>query len=78
MNIDRFGLDEVDRKILEIMMNNFHGGPVGADTLAAAIAEDVDTIETIYEPYLLQIGMIERTPRGRKLTPVAEKHLKNI
>ncbi len=75
LNIDDRGLDEVDRKILHTIMTTFNGGPVGVETLAAAVAEDVDTIEMIYEPYLLQIGMIERTPRGRKTTLDAHRHL---
>lgn len=75
LNIDAQGLDEVDRKILLSIIEKFDGGPVGLNTLAAAVAEEMDTIETIYEPYLLQIGMIERTPRGRTVTKLAHKHL---
>lgn len=75
LNIDEHGLDEVDRKILSAIIDKFRGGPVGLNTLAAATAEEMETIETIYEPYLLQIGMIERTPRGRMVTELAEKHL---
>ena len=75
LNVDEYGLDEVDRKLLETIIEKFEGGPVGLNTLAAAVAEEMDTIETIYEPYLLQIGMIERTPRGRKATRSAYKHL---
>ena len=75
LHIDGYGLDEVDRKILSSIIHNFSGGPVGLNTLAAAIAEEMETIETIYEPYLLQIGMIERTPRGRKATPAAYDHI---
>lgn len=75
LNIDAHGLDEVDRKILRAIMDTFQGGPVGLNTLSAAIAEEMDTVETIYEPYLLQIGMIERTPRGRKATRMAYDHL---
>lgn len=73
--IDHYGLDSVDRKILETIIETFRGGPVGLNTLAAAVAEEMDTIETIYEPYLLQIGMLERTPRGRKTTSLAHTHL---
>ncbi len=65
LEIDRLGLDEVDRKILMTMIENFNGGPVGLDTLAAATGEERTTIEDVYEPYLLQIGFINRTPRGR-------------
>ena len=75
LNIDKHGLDEIDKKILTTIIDRFNGGPVGLNTLAAAVAEEMDTIETIYEPYLLQIGMIERTPRGRKATKLAYKHL---
>jgi len=75
LNVDEYGLDEVDRKILNTIIDKFNGGPVGLNTLAAAIAEEMDTIETIYEPYLLQIGMLERTPRGRKATKTAYEHL---
>lgn len=75
LNVDEHGLDEVDRKILITIIDSFSGGPVGLNTLSAAIAEEMETIETIYEPYLLQIGMIERTPRGRKATARAYEHL---
>lgn len=75
LDIDGFGLDEVDRKILSTIIRSFSGGPVGLSTLAAAIAEETETIETVYEPYLLQIGMLERTPRGRKTTHRAHEHL---
>ena len=76
LQVDNHGLDPVDRKLLLHIINKFKGGPVGLSTLAAAIAEDIHTIETIYEPYLLQIGMLERTPRGRKVTALAKEHLK--
>lgn len=75
LNIDERGLDEVDRKILNALVEKFSGGPVGLSTLAAAVAEEIETIEQIYEPYLLQIGMLERTPRGRKATKEAYEHL---
>jgi len=75
LNIDKHGLDEIDRKILASIIDQFQGGPVGLNTLAATTGEDLQTIETIYEPYLLQIGMIERTPRGRKATMRAYEHL---
>ena len=75
LSVDEHGLDEVDRKILLSIIETFGGGPVGLNTLGAAVAEEMDTIETIYEPYLLQIGMIERTPRGRKTTKKAHDHL---
>jgi len=76
--IDEHGLDEVDRKILKTIISGFNGGPVGLNTLAAATAEEMETIETIYEPYLIQIGMLERTPRGRKTTPRAHDHFSAI
>lgn len=76
LNVDEHGLDAVDRKILQTIIEKFQGGPVGLNTLAAAVAEEMETIETIYEPYLLQIGMIERTPRGRKVTGMAREHLR--
>lgn len=75
LQVDIQGLDEVDHKILRSLIEKFSGGPVGLSTLAASIAEEIDTLETIYEPYLLQIGMIERTPRGRKATKLAYDHL---
>ena len=75
LSIDEFGLDEIDRRLLTTMIEKFNGGPVGLNTLAAAIAEEMDTIEDIYEPFLLQIGFLERTPRGRKATPAAYSHL---
>lgn len=75
LRVDHEGLDEVDHKILHTIIEKFSGGPVGLSTLAAAIAEEMDTLESIYEPYLLQIGMIERTPRGRKATRLAYEHL---
>ncbi|MBI2436459.1 MAG: Holliday junction branch migration DNA helicase RuvB [Candidatus Magasanikbacteria bacterium] len=75
LSVDAYGLDEVDRKILKNIIHKFNGGPVGLNTLAATTGEDIDTIETIYEPYLLQIGMIERTPRGRRVTKLGYEHV---
>lgn len=75
LDIDALGLDAVDRKILTAIIETFSGGPVGLNTLSAAIAEDMETIETIYEPYLLRLGMLERTSRGRKATWKAYEHL---
>lgn len=74
MEIDELGLDTIDRKILIAMINKFGGGPVGLDTLAATISEDATTIEDVYEPYLLQLGFISRTPRGRVVLEPAYKH----
>ncbi len=75
MEVDSLGLDEVDRKILMTIIENFNGGPVGINTIAAAIDEEKDTIESIYEPFLMRIGFLERTIRGRKVTPKAYAHL---
>lgn len=74
MEIDSIGLDEIDRKMIYAMVKNFNGGPVGVETLAATIGEEANTIEDVYEPYLLQLGFIARTPRGRIVTPDAYKH----
>ena len=75
MEIDELGLDFIDRKILNSIISKFGGGPVGLDTLSATISEDSSTIEDVYEPYLLQLGFIARTPRGRIATELAYKHL---
>jgi Holliday junction DNA helicase RuvB len=75
MEVDTLGLDDVDRKILQTIIENYGGGPVGISTIAAAIDEDKDTIESIYEPFLMRIGFLERTLRGRKLTARAYEHL---
>ncbi|MBR2186946.1 MAG: Holliday junction branch migration DNA helicase RuvB [Lachnospiraceae bacterium] len=75
MEVDKYGLDNLDRNILTIMIEKFKGGPVGLDTLAAAIGEDTGTIEDVYEPYLLKNGFIMRTPRGRVVTDMAYTHL---
>lgn len=75
MEIDEIGLDFIDRKILNSIIHKFSGGPVGLDTLAATISEDATTIEDVYEPYLLQLGFIARTPRGRVALEPAYKHL---
>ena len=75
LEVDRYGLDSVDRNILWTMIEKFGGGPVGLETLAAAIGEDAGTLEDVCEPYLLQNGFIQRTPRGRIVTPAAYRHL---
>ena len=75
LQIDEQGLDAVDRKILTTIIEKFQGGPVGLNTIAAAVSEEIETIEEIYEPYLLQIGFLQRTPRGRIVTERAYKHL---
>lgn len=74
--VDELGLDRVDRNILTTIMDTFGGGPVGLDTLAATTGEDAVTIEDVYEPYLMQLGYLMRTPRGRVLTPAAYQHMK--
>ena len=75
LEIDDLGLDSIDRKMLESIILNYSGGPVGLETLAATIGEETETIEDVYEPYLMQKGFISRTPRGRVATPKAYKHL---
>jgi Holliday junction DNA helicase RuvB len=75
LDIDHMGLDGADRRLLEAIINNYAGGPVGVETLAALIADERTTIEDYFEPYLMQIGLLERTPRGRKVTPKAYEHL---
>lgn len=75
MDVDKMGLDHIDRNILYTMIEKFHGGPVGLDTLSASIGEDSGTVEDVYEPYLLKNGFIMRTPRGRVVTEAAYRHL---
>lgn len=75
LEVDKLGLDQIDRQILNSMIDKFSGGPVGLDTLAAAIGEDAGTIEDVYEPYLIQNGLLQRTPRGRMVTDLAYHHL---
>ena len=75
MEVDEHGLDQIDRRILEVIIEKFKGGPVGLTTLAAATGEEISTIEDIYEPYLLQQGFLQRTPRGRTVTDSAYRHL---
>lgn len=75
LEVDSYGLDKLDRRILQTMIRNFQGGPVGLETLAAAIGEDAGTLEDVYEPYLLQNGFLGRTPRGRIATAAAYEHL---
>ena len=76
LDVDELGLDKVDRNMLNTMMDKFSGGPVGLDTLAATTGEDAVTIEDVYEPYLMQLGFLMRTPRGRMCTPAAWAHMK--
>ncbi|WP_407400775.1 Holliday junction branch migration DNA helicase RuvB [Anaerovibrio sp.] len=75
LEVDKMGLDHTDRRMLDSMIKKFGGGPVGIDTLAAAISEENDTIEDVYEPYLLQLGFINRTPRGRTVTRAGYEHM---
>ncbi|MCR5782290.1 MAG: Holliday junction branch migration DNA helicase RuvB [Clostridia bacterium] len=75
MDIDKLGLDSIDRRLMLTMINSYNGGPVGLDTIAAAIGEEAVTIEDVYEPYLMQIGFIGRTARGRIVTPAGYEHM---
>jgi Holliday junction DNA helicase RuvB len=75
LQVDPRGLDSIDHKMLRAMISSFRGGPVGLDTIAATIGEESQTIEDVYEPYLLQIGFLQRSPRGRIVTPAAYHHL---
>ena len=75
LEVDERGLDRLDREILRAICVKFNGGPVGLSTLAVAVGEEQDTIEDVYEPYLLQRGFLQRTPRGRTATPHAFRHL---
>jgi Holliday junction DNA helicase RuvB len=76
--VDASGLDATDRRFLEVLIDNYNGGPVGIDTIAATIGEDSDTLEDVYEPFLIQKGFVQRTPRGRTATPLAYQHLRKI
>jgi Holliday junction DNA helicase RuvB len=75
LGVDELGLDEIDHRLLEAIIHKFGGGPVGLETLSASISEEADTIMDVYEPYLLQLGFIDRTPRGRTATAAAYRHL---
>ncbi|MFC5700480.1 Holliday junction branch migration DNA helicase RuvB [Cohnella faecalis] len=75
IQVDPMGLDAIDHKMLRSMIQNYRGGPVGLDTIAASIGEESQTIEDVYEPYLMQIGFLQRTPRGRVVSPLAYRHL---
>lgn len=78
MEVDHLGLDDMDRKVLGIILNKFSGGPVGIETLAAGLSEDKGTIEEVYEPYLIQEGLIQKTPRGRVITELGKEHFRSI
>ncbi|MBR0501738.1 MAG: Holliday junction branch migration DNA helicase RuvB [Paludibacteraceae bacterium] len=75
LNIDTYGLDEIDNKLLNLIIDKFNGGPVGLTTIATALGEDAGTVEDVYEPYLIKEGFLKRTPRGREVTDLAYKHL---
>jgi len=76
LDVDRYGLDEIDQKIMLTILEKYRGGPVGLNTIAASISEEPDTIEEVYEPYLIQLGFLNRTPRGREATAAAYDHFK--
>ena len=76
MDVDTYGFDEIDRKLMLTILEKYNGGPVGVGSLSAAINEDEDAIEDIYEPYLIQIGFLDRTPRGRMATRKAFEHFR--
>ena len=75
LGVDRLGLDELDRRILRVIGEDFGGGPVGVRTIAISVGEEVRTVEEVYEPYLIQIGFIKRTPQGREITEAARRHI---
>ena len=75
LNVDEYGLDDMDAKILTTIIEKFDGGPVGLKNIAAAVGEDAETLEEVYEPFLVQEGFLNRTPRGRTATPAAYRHL---
>ena len=75
LHVDKMGLDRIDRRVLKCIIENYDGGPVGIETIAAAVSEERDTIEDVYEPYLMQLGLLGRTPRGRVATKLAYDHL---
>jgi Holliday junction DNA helicase RuvB len=76
LEVDRFGLDEIDQKIMLTVLKNYGGGPVGLNTIGASIGEEPETIEEVYEPYLIQLGFLQRTPRGRMATESAFDYFK--
>lgn len=78
LEVDQLGLDPMDRRILSLILNKFSGGPVGIETLAAALSEESDTLEEVYEPFLIQEGLLQKTPRGRTVTELSRKHLADL
>jgi holliday junction DNA helicase RuvB len=75
LEVDEQGLERIDRELLDAIASKFGGGPVGLSTIAVALGEETDTIEDVYEPYLLQLGFLQRTPRGRVITELGREHL---
>ena len=78
LNVDEYGLDDMDNKILQTIIEKFKGGPVGITTIATAVGEEAGTLEEVYEPFLIQEGFLQRTPRGREVTGKAYEHLGKI
>lgn len=78
LEVDQLGLDHMDRRILSLIIDKFAGGPVGIDTLSAALSEEADTLEEVYEPFLLQEGLLQKTPRGRVVTDLSRAHIKSV
>ncbi len=78
LDVDQLGLDEMDRKILRLIHEKFQGGPVGIETLSAALSEEADTLEEVYEPFLIQEGLLQKTPRGRVITDISRNHLLSV
>jgi Holliday junction DNA helicase RuvB len=78
LDVDHLGLDNMDRRILKTIIKDYSGGPVGVETLAVSVSEETETIEDVYEPYLIQIGFINRTPRGRTTTAAAKEHMQKM
>ena len=76
LDVDRYGLDEIDQKIMRTVLEKYGGGPVGVNTIAASISEEADTVEEVYEPYLIQLGFLNRTSRGRVATGLAFEYFK--
>src|SRR5262249_59945507 len=75
LGVDEHGLDEMDRNLMLTILKKYNGGPVGLNTVAASLSEEEDALEEIYEPYLMQLGLLDRTPRGRVATSLAYKHM---
>jgi Holliday junction DNA helicase RuvB len=78
LGVDKLGLDGMDRRLLTLIEDKFQGGPVGIETLAAALSEEAETLEEVYEPFLIQEGLLQKTQRGRMITATAKEHLQSI